>query len=115
MARTPARRAGQTRRARSVAVALRVAPGRATGVERAHQLEVLWAEGEVEQRDVLRDPLTRRSARGERQALLEVPAQHDLRGADAVPARELADDGIAQEPPVPAERPPRLGHDPVGV
>src|SRR5439155_19740029 len=70
-----------------------------TGVEVVDGPDVVGAESEVEDVDVLGDSLGPGRLRDRRRPVLDVPAQDDLRGRLAVPLRQPDDDGMRERVP----------------
>lgn len=95
--------------------------GAGSRVERIDRRELVGGEREVEDVEVLGDPLGSDGLRDRRAALLHMPAQHDLRSGLAVCLGDATDHGIAEGAlPAPAvegdaaDRRPRLGEDAEG-
>ncbi len=90
------------------------------GVERVEGRDLVAAELEIEDVEVLRDPGGLGGLRNRGAALLEVPAQHHLSRGLVVSGRDLQDRGILERalPALPvggdaADRRPGLGEDAV--
>ena len=76
---------------------VRVGAGAGAAVEPGQRLEVVVAEGEAEDLDVLGDPRRGDRPRQHDVAELDVPAQDELRGGDLVLGGELDDDRVVEQ------------------